>query len=104
MEEESFGSFDENDVQFISSLGQLIESRITQYAAIKYPECDDEQNYLIALLAENMTVAMAGYYSCGYPNNEERHEMLDELCDAIQLLKEFDTHQLKKDCNEQKLH
>lgn len=104
MEEENIGAFDANDVQFISFLGQLIESRITKYALNKYPDSDDEQNYLIALLAENMTIAMAGYYSCGYPNDEERHEMLDELCDAIQLLKTFNTHQLKKDCDEQKLH
>lgn len=104
MDDENFGPFDPSDLQFVASLGHLIESRIVKYAKIKYPDSDDEQNYLISLLSQNLTLAMAGYYTSGFPIEEERFDAIDELSDEIQLLKQFDTHQLKKDCNEQKYH
>ena len=96
--------FDEHDIYFLGSLGLLIESRIEQYVQTKFPNDKEKQYDLIANISQSLAVAMAGYHSSGFPIEDERNDMIDELLSIIVLLKDIDTYKLKKECNEQEYH
>lgn len=95
---------DEHDLYFLGSLGLLIEDRLQRHVETKHPEDEQKRYDLLAHLSQNLTVAIAGYHSSGFPIEDERNDMIDELLSIIVLLKNIDTHKLRKECNEQEYH